>query len=526
MADNTTLNPGVGGDVIVTEDIGGVKMPCSKIYLGATGVNNGPVTTENPFPSLSHGYQMSSAYPLGQVQEGYTAPSIDAWGNLQQRGTILTDEGSLADDFSAMSTSLTGTLTFTNGSKSVTGALSFFGSELDEYHYIKLDAHDETAWVLVESVEDDGHLTLASPYTGANGTGAASTSLWKTYTQAGGSISAANSICAIAPGTSAGATGIFHAADYSPMFLSLRVALSQRIANQTTCIGFRDDFEAPTLLASFVFTGTDATLVTCKTMSSTGTGASTETTVSIPTGGNTSTHHLYEVRPYNNTVGFYIDGYKVASHTSSLPGPYTVLGVCCAITNASTVTETTLSVHEMHLENSDRVDVVANQPDADKLHATVVGPDREGQAVSRPPVVCGAVDPLGKVYANRADTAGNQRISVGDPTTGLGAAVKKAADVVGDEYGIITQGLIQDVFLAFKRPLDLIARALATANDSVGRIRAIADINGGTVTTVTTVTTCATVTTMNQLAGQSAQTTLLYDMARTNWANSVRARIS
>ncbi len=49
MADNTVLNPGVGGDTIKTEDTGaGFKIPVSKIYTGAADVNGGPVTPANP----------------------------------------------------------------------------------------------------------------------------------------------------------------------------------------------------------------------------------------------------------------------------------------------------------------------------------------------------------------------------------------------------------------------------------------------------------------------------------------------
>lgn len=51
MADNTTLDQGSGGDTLRTEDVGGVKVPVSKIYLGASGVDGGPVTTANPFPT-------------------------------------------------------------------------------------------------------------------------------------------------------------------------------------------------------------------------------------------------------------------------------------------------------------------------------------------------------------------------------------------------------------------------------------------------------------------------------------------
>jgi hypothetical protein len=52
MADNTQVSaPGTGADVLRTEDIGGgIKLAVSKIYLGAHGADNGPVTTSNPFP--------------------------------------------------------------------------------------------------------------------------------------------------------------------------------------------------------------------------------------------------------------------------------------------------------------------------------------------------------------------------------------------------------------------------------------------------------------------------------------------
>ena len=51
MGDNTTLNSGIGGDVIATEDSGlGYKIPVSKIRLGAIDIDGGDVTITNPFP--------------------------------------------------------------------------------------------------------------------------------------------------------------------------------------------------------------------------------------------------------------------------------------------------------------------------------------------------------------------------------------------------------------------------------------------------------------------------------------------
>ena len=49
MADNTTLNPGTGGDVIATDDIGGVKYQITKNAFGGDGVAT-PVSAANPMP--------------------------------------------------------------------------------------------------------------------------------------------------------------------------------------------------------------------------------------------------------------------------------------------------------------------------------------------------------------------------------------------------------------------------------------------------------------------------------------------
>lgn len=50
MADNTRLNPGAGGDLFRSEDVGPYKIAVSKIYVGSAGVDGGPVTASNPLP--------------------------------------------------------------------------------------------------------------------------------------------------------------------------------------------------------------------------------------------------------------------------------------------------------------------------------------------------------------------------------------------------------------------------------------------------------------------------------------------
>lgn len=65
MADNTNLNPGVGGDVSASNDIGGVKYQRIKLIHGAPGVNDGDIANANPLPvalrpQTTGGYSNSS----------------------------------------------------------------------------------------------------------------------------------------------------------------------------------------------------------------------------------------------------------------------------------------------------------------------------------------------------------------------------------------------------------------------------------------------------------------------------------
>jgi hypothetical protein len=50
MADDTILNAGTGGDVIATDDIGGVKFQRVKLIHGADGTNAGDISAQNPLP--------------------------------------------------------------------------------------------------------------------------------------------------------------------------------------------------------------------------------------------------------------------------------------------------------------------------------------------------------------------------------------------------------------------------------------------------------------------------------------------
>lgn len=51
MADNTTIQrPTTNGDIISTEDVGGIKIPRGKVVLGDHGTDGGDVSSSNPLP--------------------------------------------------------------------------------------------------------------------------------------------------------------------------------------------------------------------------------------------------------------------------------------------------------------------------------------------------------------------------------------------------------------------------------------------------------------------------------------------
>lgn len=63
MADNTTLNPGAGGDVIASDDIGGVKHQLVKLEYGPADVAN-QVSLTQPLPVIegaTFGYDAGNA---------------------------------------------------------------------------------------------------------------------------------------------------------------------------------------------------------------------------------------------------------------------------------------------------------------------------------------------------------------------------------------------------------------------------------------------------------------------------------
>lgn len=88
MADNTQLNQGVGGDLFRSEDIGSYKIGVSKIYTGAFGIDDGPVTPDNPLPVLSAPIRGSLTNRSGTISAGGTAQTLAA-ANLARNYLLI-----------------------------------------------------------------------------------------------------------------------------------------------------------------------------------------------------------------------------------------------------------------------------------------------------------------------------------------------------------------------------------------------------------------------------------------------------
>ena len=141
-------------------------------------------------------------------------------------------------------------------------------------------------------------------------------------------------------------------------------------------------------------------------------------------------------------------------------------------------------------------------------------PDGSGKKVDTSEVTVGS------------NTVERQRINISDPTDPLAhAAVENSNTIVGNEYGLVTQDLLRDIYGALKYMTNLIARGTATTIDpTTGKQRVLVTIDAAQ--TLTTLTTCATVTSMSQLATFDAKQTLLYSNERQTWAANVRSRIT
>ena len=369
MADNTTLNPGVGGDVVAADDVGGVKYQRVKLDLGGDGLADPAV---GAVPVSGVGAEYWPGYS-GSPDTSAKNLNIDPSGALITRGAVTTDEGTFRVNFANTSLAVSiGSVTVAGDT--VTGS-GFLAADVNHKDYFKLDADGESAWMGIASVDSDTQITLRTTYTGGS-SGAASRALIRPVTGSGGSISVASGQCSMTTGTTANAvTRIVRDIDYAPQIGRAKVNISQRIANQTFRIGLSEAFTtSDRWFARFSLSGTTATTVVCESgrnPTTTPSAAETETTtITLPFGLTTALNPDYRIEQLTESCRFYVNGVVVAEHTRSIPAQHDAMefAVTCINGAVAPASTTTVTVDYATGKNHNKLEIGV-MSDAEKIVA-------------------------------------------------------------------------------------------------------------------------------------------------------------
>jgi hypothetical protein len=384
MADNFETNPGTGGALFASDDIGGVQHPRFKVQIGADGVAQ-DVSAANPMPITAADLSVAPTGAAVAYWPAYKAPTsterrgigVDEGGALVTRGAVTTDEGTFRVNFA--NTSIAVSLgTVTRSGRVITGT-GFGSADVHEGDYFKFDADADTSWMQIASIDSDTQLTLAADYTGAS-SGAASRSLVFVNMQSGAGYSVASGQLTVTSGTTSGASGIVgRVVDYAPLVFRCAASISQRIANQETRIGFAEPTTgaSPRWFARFNASGTTNTQIICESgRNPTAAPSASETqstTVTLPNAATTATLNDYRVEILTESVRFYINKVLVAEHLRVLPSQSDIMAASVRIVNTGTAASSTSVVLDyMTTKNhnkleigimSDSEQIVVQQPD-------------------------------------------------------------------------------------------------------------------------------------------------------------------
>lgn len=361
MADNVTANPGSGGAVLATDEIGGVHFPRSKVVHGVDGTAT-DASEANPLPvvTLHRPADYAPAYS-GAESVIPDRARIDPAGALVTRATALTDEGTFRANFA--NTSLAVGLGAVTVSSDVVTGTGFLAADVRAGDYFRVGADAESAWLQIESVETNTQLRLVAPYVGS-ASGSGERTLVQPFTGAGGSLAVAAGQLTIGGGTTIAAnTGVRRLVDVAPLVFRGRASVSQRIANQTIFIGLEENAAAPRFFARFAIDGTVNTVVRCETgRNPTGAPSASEqelTTVTLPNGTTTAAMREYRIELLTEIVRFFVDGILVASHSRVIPQQHDDMTATAEIVNGGSApgSNTTLVVDFLTVKNHNKLEV-------------------------------------------------------------------------------------------------------------------------------------------------------------------------
>lgn len=178
-----------------------------------------------------------------------------------------------------------------------------------------------------------------------------------TPTQTGNATySVLNSFVTIGSGTQTGNTSsIVAGGDYGPISLRTSFSVSQRVANQTVTVGFRDSLSEKAAIVRF--TGTSNAVCTFITQSSSDPSDTQSTTVTFSKGFTSAIASEYYIEVQPDQITFVLNGIEVAKHKLHIPGPYDAMDVVYEVTNQAAVTNTNLVVDYCYFINQNSLQV-------------------------------------------------------------------------------------------------------------------------------------------------------------------------
>lgn len=344
-----TMNPGLGG--------------AKSLHDSALGTVDGAAPPPDAVSQMVEFLGRSAAFWPGYdapSDSGVRRASIDDGGALITRGAVLTDEGTFRLNFA--NTSLAVSLGAVTVSGAVVTGTGFAAADCHYKDYFKLSADADTAWVQIDTIDSDTQLTLVSSY-GGGSSGTGQRAVMKPVVGSGGSVSVASGQATIAAGTTAtSVTGLVRFLDFAPLVSRARLSVSQRIANQATLIGLREDAATPRWFARFRLEGTTNTTLVCETgRNPTAAPSASETestTVTLPFGLTSAALLDYRVELLTEAARFYVNGVRVAEHTRVLPHQHDEMAAVAEFVNGTTpATATTMVLDYVTGKNHNKIEV-------------------------------------------------------------------------------------------------------------------------------------------------------------------------
>lgn len=299
---------------------------------------------------------------------------VDSGYNLMTRGPAFSDEGSFRNYYTnpTLYTILSGTCQFVKGSDKVTGEGTAFLSEIAVNDYIVAGNVDGPEnYTMVLEVVSDTELILSEPYLGSTINDTASKSSYR-YSNSGtaSDVSISSNTLLISSGTAnAGYAQLWKEIDYMPMVHTVRMSISQRIANQTITVGLQADEANTGSYVHMIFSGTSANSFTFRS----GNNATLyeDQTITLERGAVTSDEIDYEINILPQKVILLINKKVEATFYSHVPGPYEVLGFFAKIENANVVTATDVNFYSHYCGNLSTT-ALSSSIDGDQIKVEVL----------------------------------------------------------------------------------------------------------------------------------------------------------